>query len=67
MTSKEIANKTRLADIITTAEGIAKLARRMKSNAYINSQFLQALIDDANSIENLAATIATVTGYAIDK
>uniref|UniRef100_A0A6M3JKF7 Uncharacterized protein n=1 Tax=viral metagenome TaxID=1070528 RepID=A0A6M3JKF7_9ZZZZ len=68
MTSKEIANKTRLADIITTAEGIAKLARRMKkSNAYLNSQYLQALIDDAQSIIELAATIATVTGYAIDK
>jgi len=65
--SSRIANKTRLADIITTAEGIAKLARRMKSNAYINSQYLQALIDDAQSIIELAATIATVTGYAIDK
>ena len=65
--SSRIANKTRLTDIIDTAEGITKLARRMKkSNAYLNSQFLQALIDDANSIENLAATIASVTGYTID-
>ena len=68
MTELSIASKTaqkqNLSDIISNAGGIAMLARRMKrDNSYITPNYLQALVDDADSIKNLVNQIANRNDY----